>query len=102
MVSSTLIDGLRDSTSRAPSSYPGATMTSVNTSATCSAMASDTGRLEAMTPPKADTGSHACALRCASAASVPTAMPHGFACLMIATQGSPMSLAARSAASVST
>ncbi len=78
---------LRASTSTAPSSYPGATTTSVNTSATCSAIATETGTLVAITPPNAETGSQACALRCASATSVPTAMPHGLACLMIATAG---------------
>ena len=77
-------------------------MTSVNTSATCSAIANDTGRLTAMTPPKADTGSHPWALRCASATSSPEAMPQGLACLMIATVGAAKSLAARRAASVST
>ena len=61
-----------------------------------------TGRFVAMTPPKADTGSHSCARRCASAMSAPIAMPHGFACLMIATHGSAKSYAARRAASVST
>ena len=76
------------STSTAPSSYAGATITSVKTSATCSAIATVTGRLAAITPPNADTGSQACALRCASATSAPTAMPHGLACLMIATAGS--------------
>ena len=54
------------STSTAPSSYAGATITSVKTSATCSASCFDTGRLTAMTPPKAETGSHSCAFRCAS------------------------------------
>ena len=78
---------LAASTSTAPSSYAGATTTSVKTSATCSAIATDTGTLVAMTPPNADTGSHACALRCASATSAPTAIPHGLVCLMIATAG---------------
>ena len=41
-----------------------------------------------MTPPKAETGSQAWALRWASATSAPTAMPQGLACLMIATAGS--------------
>ena len=93
---------LRGSTSTAPSSYAGATITSVNTSATCSAIATDTGRLTAITPPNAETGSQAWARRCASATSAPTAMPHGLACLMIATAGSSKSYAARRAASVST
>ena len=68
----------------------------------CSAMARVTGRLAATTPPYADVGSHACALRWASAMSEPTAMPHGLACLMIATAGSLKPNAARTAASVST
>ncbi len=41
-----------------------------------------------MTPPNAEVGSHSLASRCASAMSAPTAMPHGLACLMIATAGS--------------
>ena len=61
--------------------------TSVNTSAICPASSAVTVPLAAITPPKADTGSQACALRCASARSAPMAMPHGFECLMIATQG---------------
>ena len=63
-------------------------MTSVKISATCSAISTDTSRLTAMTPPNADTGSHAWAARCAFAIdSSDTAMPHGFACLMMATHG---------------
>ena len=87
---------MRISTSSAPSSYAGAASTSVNTSATCSAIATVTGRFVAMTPPNAETGSQACALRCASATgsaapTVPTAMPHGLVCLTIATHGAPKS-----------
>src|SRR6478672_1227116 len=63
-------------------------MTSVKTSATWRAISTDTGRLTAITPPNAETGSHSCARRWASATSAPTAMPHGFACLMMATGGS--------------
>ena len=74
----------------------------MNTSATCSAISTETGTLAAITPPKADTGSQAWARRWASATSAPTAMPHGLACLMIATAGSSKSSAARRAASVST
>ena len=74
--------------STAPSSYAGATITSVNTGATCSAIATVTGRLVAITPPNAETGSHSWASRWASAMSAPTAMPQGLACLMIATAGS--------------
>jgi len=61
----------------------------------CSAIATLTGRLVAITPPNALTGSHSCALRCASATSAPIAMPHGLACLMMATHGSAKSYAAR-------
>ena len=61
-------------------------MTSVKISATCSAIATLTSVFVAITPPKALSGSQACALRWASATSAPTAMPHGLACLMIATQ----------------
>ena len=57
------------STSTAPSSYAGAAITSVNTSATCWAIATLTGRLVAITPPNADTGSQAWARACASAMS---------------------------------
>ena len=78
---------LAASTSTAPSSNAGATTTSVKISATCPASSTETGRLTAITPPKAETGSQACALRCACATSAPTAMPHGLACLMIATAG---------------
>ena len=65
-------------------------------------MATLTGRFVAITPPKAETGSQAWASRWASAMSAPTAMPHGFACLMIATAGASKSCAERRAASVST
>ena len=41
--------------------------------------------LAAITPPNAETGSQAWALRWASAMSAPTAMPQGLACLMMAT-----------------
>ena len=61
-----------------------------------------TGPLAAITPPYADTGSEACALRWASARSAPTAIPHGLECLMIATHGSVNSNAARHAAAAST
>ena len=71
-------------------------------SETVSAMAVETSVLVAMTPPNALVGSQAWAWRCTSATSVPTAIPHGFACLMIATQTPSWSCAARQAASVST
>ena len=59
----------------------------MKTGTICRANSTLTGRLTAMTPPKADTGSQACALRWASAASPPTAIPQGLACLMMATHG---------------
>ena len=91
------------STSSASASNAGATTTSVKMSATVRAISTVTGRLVAMMPPNAETGSHSWALRWASAMSVPTAMPHGLACLMTATVGwSPWSYAARTAASAST
>ena len=93
---------LRDRISTAPSSYPGATTTSVKISATCSAIATLTGRLVAMTPPKALSESQAWALRWASAMSEPVAMPQGLECLMTATHGSSKSKAARRAELVST
>ena len=93
---------LRVRSSSASASNAGAASTSVKTSASCSAIALVTVRLVATTPPYADTGSHSCALRCASATSAPIAIPHGLACLTIATAGSAKSKAARRAASVST
>ena len=82
---------LADRMSSASSSKPGATTTSVNTSAICRAIAAVTGPLAAMTPPKAEAGSQACALAWASARSVPMAMPHGLECLMMATHGAAKS-----------
>ena len=96
---------LAERISRASGSNAGATTTSVNTSFTWAAMAAVTGRLAAITPPNAETGSHAWALACACAMSVPssvTARPHGLACLTIATAGTGWSKAARTAASAST
>ena len=90
------------SMSSASSSNPGAITTSVNTSATWRAIAAVTFPLAAITPPNAETGSHACAFACASARSFPIAMPHGLECLMIATHGWPKSYAARRAASATT
>ncbi len=88
--------------SSASGSKPGATTTSVNTGAICSAAAFVMTRLAAMTPPYADTGSVACARAWAWAMSSPTAMPQGLACLMTATAGPSWSCAARHAASAST
>ena len=77
-------------------------MTSVKMSATVSAISTLTVVLAAMTPPNALSGSHSWALRCASATDTDeTAIPHGLACLMIATQVSSWSKAARHAASAS-
>jgi hypothetical protein len=82
-------------------------MTSVKMSRRFSAIFRVTVRLAAITPPNAETGSHSCARRCAeamgsSALGAAIAMPHGLACLMIATAGLTMSKAARRAASAST
>jgi hypothetical protein len=77
--------------SSASSSNPGATTASVNTPAICRARSAVTGPLAAMTPPKAETGSQACALAWASARSAPIAMPHGLECLMMATHGAAKS-----------
>ena len=61
-------------------------ITSVKMSATVSAISTLTAVLAAMTPPKALSGSHSWALRWASATDTDEmAMPHGFACLMMAT-----------------
>ena len=73
-------------------------MTSVKTGFACSAIAAVTGAVGRDDAAEGRlTGSHACALRVAPPrSSAPTAMPHGLACLMIATVGwSPWSWAAR-------
>lgn len=93
--------------STASAENDGAITTSVKMSFTVSAMRAATSRFAAMTPPKADTGSQACALAWASAigssaSAEPTATPQGLACLMMATAGSSKSKAARRAASAST
>ncbi len=95
------------SSSSASPSNAGATSTSVKMPETVSAISSVTVRFAAMTPPYAETGSHSCARRWASAMGSDApgeaiAMPHGLACLMIATAGSSKSNAARTAASAST
>ena len=64
-------------------------------------------RFAAITPPNAETGialvgAQVCAGDRSSAFGAATAMPQGFACLMIATAGLTKSKAARSAASAST
>jgi hypothetical protein len=69
---------------------------------TYSAISTLTSVLAAITPPNALSGSHSWALRCASATDADEiAIPHGLACLMIATQVSSWSNAARQAASAS-
>ena len=88
--------------SSAAGSKPGAMTISVKMSAICPASSAVTIPLAAITPPKADTGSQACALRCASARSAPRAMPHGLECLTMATHGSAKSKTARQAAAPST
>ena len=78
----------------ASGSKSGAATTSVKMSLTVSAIAAVTGRLVAMTPPKADSGSHSWARRCTASigsSGAPAAMPHGLACLMIATAGASKS-----------
>ena len=57
------MDGLADRTSIAPSSYPGAITTSVKIDESAVAISSEILRFAATTPPKADTGSQACAAR---------------------------------------
>ena len=77
-------------------------ITSVKMSATVSAISTLTAVLAAMTPPNALSGSHSWALRWASATDTDEiAMPHGLACLMMATQVCSWSKAARQAASAS-
>ena len=77
-------------------------ITSVKMVLTYSAISTLTSVLAAITPPNALSGSHSWALRCASATETDEiAMPHGLACLMIATQVSSWSKAARQAASAS-
>jgi len=67
--------------------YDGAAMTSVKMGRTWPAMVASTSPFVAITPPYAETGSQAWARRWASATVSPTAMPHGLACLMMATAG---------------
>ncbi|CAB4750308.1 unannotated protein [freshwater metagenome] len=81
------IEGFFIKISSAALSYSGAMITSVKTSETCVAIATVTVRFAAITPPKAETGSQACALVYASEISLPIATPHGLACLMMATHG---------------
>ena len=80
--------GLRHRISTASSLNRGAIRTSRNWPDSASASSASTGRLRQITPPNADTGSHANARRYASSAEPPTAQPHGLLCLMIAQAGS--------------
>src|SRR6266481_1943807 len=84
------------------SSKPGAAMHSTKSFATSSAVAASTTRLNARTPPNADTGSHASAFRYASRKVPCSAVPHGLLCLMITAAGSENSAARLRAASRST
>src|SRR5690606_27698563 len=79
----------------------GATTASTNRSAAASAVANDssTGRLTAITPPNADTGSDASAAGKAAAAVGPIASPQGDRCLTTTTAGRRNDSAARQAAS---
>ena len=63
VASSSRRDGFAHKISSAPALNPGATTTSVNTSAIARAVSSVTARLRAMIPPKALIGSAACAAR---------------------------------------
>ena len=68
-------------------------MTSVKIVETCFAISRVTIRFAAITPPNADISSHMCAFAWASAigsdeVELPTAIPHGLACLITATAGS--------------
>ena len=75
----------------------GAMTASTNKSAAARAAtkASSTGRLAAMTPPKADTGSEASAAGKAAAMLSPTARPQGERCLTMTTAGAVNDSAAR-------
>src|SRR5262249_16284298 len=68
-------------------------------SVNCMAVASSTGRLKLMTPPKALSGSPSYALRKASSCVAPTAQPQGLLCLMTAAAGRENSRTRFSAAS---
>src|SRR5579871_6104128 len=68
-------------------SKPGAAMHSTNSFATSSAVAASTSRLNASTPPKAETGSDASALRYASRSVDCSAVPQGLLCLMMTAAG---------------
>src|SRR5207247_1651823 len=66
---------------------PGAAMHSTNSFATSSAVAASTWRLNASTPPNAETGSHASAFKYASRSVACSAVPQGLLCFMITAAG---------------
>src|SRR5713101_8415488 len=84
------------------SSNPGAAIHSTNSFATSSAVAASTTRLNASTPPNAETGSHARAFKYASSSVFCSAVPQGLLCLMITVAGFSNSAARLRAASKST
>ena len=84
------------------SSKPGAAMHSTKSFATSSAVAASTARLNASTPPNAETGSHASAFKYASSSDACSAVPQGLLCLMITAAGLENSAARLRAASRST
>src|SRR5882672_7406843 len=89
-------------TALAFSSNPGAAMHSTKSFATSSAVAASTTRLNASTPPNAETGSHASAFKYASRRAACSAVPQGLLCLMITATGLENSAARLRAASRST
>src|SRR5829696_2398240 len=83
--------GFAENTSRASTSKPGATSTSVKTLEISPASSPLTGSFSATMPPKAETGSDSKALWYASRIFSPIAAPHGLACLTMTTAGPPPS-----------
>ena len=91
----------RATAAMAASSASGATITSVRIFAIFSAAGPSRGRFTATIPPNGETGSQRNARSQASASVAAEAMPHGLACLMIATVGASNSATHSKAASVS-
>ncbi len=93
--------GLLAYISQASPENSGATMASTNCLLSKIAPTSSpvTGRLNAMTPPYADTGSHSCARLYAAATSASTHTPHGVRCFTMTQAGSSYSRTAAQAAS---
>ena len=85
----------------ASSVNPGAISTSRNCAATVSTVAASIGRLKAMMPPNADTGSVATAFLYASIGVSAIATPQGFACLTMTHAGSANVFTHSQAASLS-